>query len=92
MWIAHFDWFTADAFWSGYLSAIGPNTLSDFRTWGLDYLGAPDSNVDPVFELRRRYGLPTDDAGEASFGRERATVIAERICDVVEAYVGARRE
>lgn len=85
MWIAHFDWFTADAFWSGYLLAIDPNTLSDFRTWGLEHIGAS-----PVFELRRRHGLPADNAVDASWTRARATEVAGLVCDVVAAYVRAR--
>jgi hypothetical protein len=90
MWIAHFDWFTADAFWSGYLLALDPNALSDFRAWGLEYIGAPDSNTSPVFELQRRHGLPADNAGDASWTRARATEVAELVCDVVAAYVRAR--
>lgn len=92
MWIAHFDWFTADAFWTGYLSALSDDAVSDFRTWGLAHLGETESNTDPIFQLRRRHGLPTDDAGEASFGRARATEIADLVCEVIEAYVHARRE
>ena len=91
MWISHFDWYTADAFWRGFLSALHEDALADFHSWGLAYLGAPGSNVDPIFQLRRLHGLPTDAAGEASFGRERATEIAALVCDVVEAYVHARR-
>ena len=91
MWIAHFDWFTVDAFWSGYLHALHEDAVGDFRTWGLAHLGAPESNTDPIFQLRRLHGLPTDQAGEGSFGRERATEIAGLVCDLVEAYIDARR-
>lgn len=90
MWIAHFDWFTADAFWSGYLSALHEDAVADFRIWGLVHLGAPESNTDPIFQLRRLHGQPGDNAGDASFDRERATAIAGLISDVVEAYVRAR--
>lgn len=92
MWIAQFDWFTLDAYWSGYLNALSDHAVSDFRTWGLAQLGAPESNTDPIFQLRRQHGLPTDSGGEASFGRERATEIAVLVCDLVEAYIHARRE
>ncbi|HYY11977.1 MAG TPA: hypothetical protein VE781_13645 [Kineosporiaceae bacterium] len=91
MWIARFDWYTLDAFWRGYLVVLHDDAVTDFRSWGLAYLGAPGSNVDPIFQLRRLHGLQTDAAGEASFGRERATEIAALVCDVVEAYVHARR-
>lgn len=92
MHIAHFDWYTLDAFWSGYLCALHIEALNDFRTWGLARLGTPSSNTDPIFQLQRLHGLPTDDLGEASFGRARATEIAVLVCDLVEEYIYARRE
>ncbi|BBH16219.1 hypothetical protein Back2_05060 [Nocardioides baekrokdamisoli] len=87
MWIADFDWVTADAFWSGHLHAIHEEAVGDFRTWGLAHLGTPESNTDPVFQLKRLYGLPADDAREASFTRDRASEIS----GLIEAWVGARR-
>lgn len=91
MYVAHFDWFTIDAFWSGFLSALHDDAVSDFRTWGLAHLGTPESNTDPIFQLHRRHGLTTDDAGEASLGRARETEIAVLVCDLVENYIHARR-
>ena len=92
MWIGHFDWYTADAFWSGYLHALHEDAVADFRAWGLAYLDAPGSNTSPVFQLRRLHGRPTDRADEPTFDRARATEIAALVCDVVEAYVRARSE
>lgn len=89
--IARFDWYTADAFWSGHLHAIHEDAVRDFRSWGLAHLGAPESNTDPIFQLQRLHGLPADDARQASFTRARATEISALVCDLVEAYVEARR-
>jgi len=91
MWIARFSWYTANAFWSGYLHALHEDALHDFRTWGLAHLNAPGSNTDPIIHLARLHGVPSDDAPGAGQTRERDIEVAGHVCDLIEAYIRARR-
>ena len=92
IYISRFDWFTVNAFWHWYFTALGDAVRREFWQWSLNFLGEPTANVDPVDLLRRRHGLATDVAGEAALNRERAAEIAALVCDVVAPFVSEHRE
>lgn len=89
--IAPFNWGTASTFWDGYMHGMDHDPFADFRLWGLQALGCPESNLGPFGVLRERHARAGEDDPPMwpGMSRERATEVATMMCDLVLAYVTA---